>query len=128
MLREISAVTGNEMGLVSRVARWSRATYTGRPRTQTKSKPLSFVIGSGWTLIWSTNLLIVNKLKIILRRVFDGSYGIHEARNYRQIAAQANEPPSPSNKDIGTDAETIFEGLYMRRGQAPFPLQDPISD
>jgi hypothetical protein len=30
--------------------------------TQTKSKPQSFLIGEGWTLIWSTNLWNFNKL------------------------------------------------------------------
>jgi hypothetical protein len=44
------------------------------------------------------------------------------------MATRAYEPPSPSNKDICIDAETVPERFHMRRGQAAFTLQDSLGD
>jgi hypothetical protein len=79
-------------------------------------------------LIGSTNLLIDNKLRNILRCVFDGPYGVHETRDYRRMVARPYQPLSPSNKDIRTHAETVPERLHVRRGQAAFTLQDSVGD
>jgi hypothetical protein len=75
-----------------------------------------FLIVKGWTLIWSTKLLLNNMLRNILRSVFDGPYGVHDTRDYRRMVVRRYLLPSLSNKDIRTDAETVPERLHVRRG------------
>ena len=96
--------------------------------TRNKRETEYFPIVSGWTLIGSTNLLIINKL-VNFRRVFDGAVWVHETRDYRRMAgAKRIGRLRPSNKDICTDAETVPERLHVRRGQAAFTFQDSVGD
>jgi len=55
-------------------------------------------------------------------------FGVQQTRNKRRKATRAKKPRLPSDKEVCTDAETVPEHLYVRRGQAPFTVQDSIGD